>query len=92
MEGIEGGAEDALSKHGCGGRNRNRDAEDATDSWEDLPATRETRYRVGYCHVALVANREVVEELAQRRCPRKKAQWNAVNAPPTEGVDAPKVA
>ena len=61
---------------------------DATDSPEGRQGNREKYRRKGDLHFALVAEKEVATEHAQRRNPDLKALWGDIHASGVEGADA----
>ena len=69
-------------------RTRNRAMADAMDTLGDLPVTQEGRCRLSDLHLAIVADKNIVEEHAQRRGPEAKALRDADHASPVGGVDA----
>ena len=68
-------------------RNGARETEVALDTFEDLPATREKRRRLGALHLAFVVEEEIVKQHAQWWGPETKARWHA-NPASQVGADA----
>ena len=57
------------------------------DTSEALPVTQGRGRRVEDRHLALVVDKEVIQEHAQRWDPGMKVHWDATHASPLEGAD-----